>query len=126
MTGTTLSSFIGKKVRFLGLKLVILLSKMGKRALDSLKFILIWELPIAICEDIIKVICSPVFPERSYMRSKKRKKGKKEKTAHAKLEPGTLTSIDQCSTTELLGIDIKGRGRLFNINKTIIIASLNF
>ena len=126
MSGTAQKFFTAKNVIFLGLKSVILLSKMGKRALDSLKFILIWELPIAIYEDIIKVICSPVFPESSYMRSKKRKKGKKEKTALARLEPGTLTSIDQCSTTELLGIDIKGRGRLFNINYTIIIASLNF
>ena len=99
---------------------------MGERALDSLKFILIWELPIAIYEDIIKVNCSPVFPESSYMRSKKRKKGKKEKTALARLEPGTLTSTDQCSTTELLGIDIKSRGRLFNINYIIIIASLTY
>ena len=99
---------------------------MGKRALDSLKFILIWELPIAIYEDIIKVNCSPVFPERSYMRSKKRKKGKKEKTALARSEPGTLTSTDQCSTTELLGIDIKSRGRSFNINYIIIIASLTY
>ena len=126
MTGTTLSSFIGEKVRFLGLKSVILLSKMGERALDSLKFILIWELPIAINEDIIKVVCSPVFPERSYKRSKKRKKRKKEKTGFARLEPGTFSSTDQCSTTEPLGIDIKSGGSLFNINYTIIISSLNF
>ena len=79
---------------------------MAERALDSLKFILIWELLIGIYEDIIKVDCSPVFPERSYMRSKKRKKRKKEKTALARLEPGTFTSTDQCSATELLGIDI--------------------
>ena len=99
---------------------------MGKRALDSLKFILIWELPIAIYEDIIKVNCSPVFPESSYMQSKKRKKGKKEKTALARLEPGTFTSTDQCSATELLGIDIRNTGRLFIINYIIIIASLTY
>ena len=103
MSGTAQKVFTAKNVIFLGLKSVILLSKMGERALDSLKFILIWELPIAIYEDIIKVDCSPVFPERSYMRSKKRKK---EKTALARLEPGTFTSTDQCSATELLGIDI--------------------
>merc|ERR1711997_623813 len=76
-------NFYAKNVIFLGLKSVILLSKMAERALDSLKYILIWELPIAIYEDIIKVDCSPVFPERSYMRSKKRKKRKKENTALA-------------------------------------------
>ena len=106
MSGTAQKIFTAKNVIFLGLKSVILLSKMEKRALGSLKFIVIWELPIAIYEDIIKVDCSPVFPERSYMRSKKRKKRKKEKTALARLEPGTFTSTDQCSATELLGIDI--------------------
>merc|ERR1712001_68325 len=106
VSGTAQKNFTAKNVIFLGLKSVILLSKMAERALDSLKYILIWELPIAIYEDIIKVDCSPMFPERSYMRSKKRKKRKKEKTALVRLEPRTFTSTDQCSVTELLGINI--------------------
>ena len=104
MAGTDQKVFTAKNVIFLGLKSVIFLSKMGERALDSLKIILIWELPTAIYEDIIKVDCSPVFPESSYMRSKKRKKRKKEKTALVRLEPGTFTSTAQCSATELLAI----------------------
>ena len=124
MSGTAQKFFTAKNVIFLGLKSVILLSKMGERALDSLKSILIWELLIGIYEDIIKVDCSPVFPERSYMRSKKRKKRKKEKTALARLEPGTFASTVQCFATELLGIDISSGCRLFNIKYIIIIASL--
>ena len=60
-------------MRFFGLKSVILLSKMGKRALDSLKFTLIWELPMAIYEDIIKVDCS----RKELYAIKKEKKKKK-------------------------------------------------
>ena len=90
MSGTAQKVFTAKNVIFLGLKSVILLSKMGKRALDSLKFTLIWELPMAIYEDIIKVDCSPVFPERSYMQSKKRKKGKKEKNCSCEIRTRDL------------------------------------
>merc|ERR1712001_554508 len=77
VSGTAQKVFTAKNVIFLGLKSVILLSKMAERALDSLKYILIWELPIAIYEDIIKVDCSPMLPERSYMRSKKKKEKKR-------------------------------------------------
>ena len=77
VAGTTLSSFIGKKVRFLGLKLVILLSKMGKRAGDSRNFLLIWQLPIGIYEGFMKVIHLPKFAQRSYKRFKKHKIEKK-------------------------------------------------
>ena len=66
MSGTTLLSFIVKKVRFLGLNLVILLSKMERRALERLKFILILELLIGIYEGFITVICSLLLAEKSY------------------------------------------------------------
>ena len=39
---------------------------MGERALDSLKFILIWEIPIGIYEGFMKVICSLLLAEKSY------------------------------------------------------------
>ena len=60
---TPLSSFIGKKVRFLGLILVILLSKMKDRAGYSWDFILIWQLPIAIYEGFLKVVCLLLLAE---------------------------------------------------------------
>ena len=66
MSGTTLSSLIVKKVRFLGLNLVNLLSKMERRALERLKFILILELLIGIFEGFMKVICSLLLAEKSY------------------------------------------------------------
>ena len=39
---------------------------MGERALERLKFILIWELPIGIYEGFMKVICSLLLAEKSY------------------------------------------------------------
>ena len=65
MSGTTLSSFIVKKVRFLGLNLAILLSKMEGRALERLKFILILELLIGIYEGFMKVRKSLILAEKS-------------------------------------------------------------
>ena len=39
---------------------------MGERALERLKFMLIWELPIGIYEGFMKVICSLLLAEKSY------------------------------------------------------------
>ena len=66
MSGTAQKVLTGKNVIFLGLKSVILLSKMGERALERLKFISIWELPIGIYEGFMKVICSLLLAEKSY------------------------------------------------------------
>ena len=65
MSGTTLSSFIVKKVIFLGLNLAILLSKMEGRALERLKFILILELLIGIYEGFMNVRKSLILAEKS-------------------------------------------------------------
>ena len=64
---------MSKNVRFLGLNSVILLSKMGERALDSLMFKLIWELPIGIYEGFMKSFHSPKLAQKSYSHFKKQK-----------------------------------------------------
>ena len=84
-----MSSFIGKTVQFLGLNLVILLSKIGKRAHASPKFILIWELPISIYEGFMKVPRSPIPAQRGYSHFKNHKIEKNKKHPRTGLEPRT-------------------------------------
>ena len=88
MARTTQKVFTGKKVRFFGLKSVILLSKMGERALDSLKFILIWELLIGIYEGFMKSFHSLLLPEKSYSQLKNQEKSKNYKSYNVDLNLG--------------------------------------
>ena len=50
VAGTTLSSFIGKTVQFLGLNLLILLTKIGKRAREGTPYSLISQVSLGIFE----------------------------------------------------------------------------
>ena len=77
-------------MRFLGLNSVILLSKMGERALDSLMLKLIWELPIGIYEGFMKSFHSPKLAQKSYSHFKKQKIKYIKKRPVVRLEPMTL------------------------------------
>ena len=115
--------FTEKKQRFFGLKMWILLSKMGDRLHDTSHYSLIWELPIGIYEGFMKVCRSPIPAQRSYKQFKKHKIEKK------------INGLCQIRTWDLLlprpalyhwatEFDMKWRGKLFNRSYIIIIASL--
>ena len=95
-------NFTEKKRRFFGLKMWILLSKMGDRLHDTTHYSLIWELPIGIYEGFMKVCRLPIPAEKSYRQFKKHKIWKKiEKTALPRFEPQIYQSGILCSPTEL-------------------------
>ena len=95
VAGTYQKFSTAKKRRFLGLKSVILLSKMRRWAHDSPKFILIWELPMVIYEGFMKVPRSPIPAQRSYSHFKKSKIKRIKKTA-ARFEPGYFSITNRC------------------------------
>ena len=96
MSGTTLSSFIVKKVRFLGLNVAILLSRIKRRALERPKFILIWKLLIGINKGFMNARKSLTLAEKSYSYLKKLKIIFMKKMAHVGFELMTFGLPAHC------------------------------